>query len=80
MSEIKEQLRERLKNGHRQERDIGEITSRLQQQVNELVDRVTGIKQVKRQYLTLGLLIGMLVGIITGIILGALLNAITGKD
>ena len=80
MSEIKEQLRDRLKNGQRQERDLGEITNRLQHQVNELVERVTGIRQVKRQYLTMGLLIGLLIGMIVGIVIGSLLNAVTAKD
>jgi tetrahydromethanopterin S-methyltransferase subunit G len=61
----------------RTERDLGELTTRLQHQVNELVERVTGIRQVKRQYLTLGLSVGVLIGVVLGVLIGMLMHSVT---
>jgi tetrahydromethanopterin S-methyltransferase subunit G len=78
---VQDKLRERLKsNGSgRNERDLNDITQRLQHQVNELVERVTGIRQVKRQYFTLGLTVGAMAGLLIGLLVGTMNNA-TKKD
>lgn len=57
--------------------DINEITNRLQAQVNDLVERVTGMRQVKRQYLMIGLTIGMTIGMTLGVLVGILMHAVT---
>lgn len=57
-----------------------ELASRLQAQVNDLVERVTGMRQVKRQYLTLGLTVGVMVGLVLGVLIGMLMNAVTEES
>lgn len=57
--------------------DIGELTARLQSQVNDLLERVTGVREIKRQYLTLGLTVGVLVGLVLGVLIGMLMHAVT---
>jgi tetrahydromethanopterin S-methyltransferase subunit G len=75
---IREKLRDRTRSqSPRTERDLGELTTRLQHQVNELVERVTGIRQVKRQYLTLGLSVGVLIGVVLGVLIGMLMHSVT---
>lgn len=75
-------LRERLKSngGGRGERDLNDITQRLQHQVNELVERVTGIRQVKRQYFTLGLTVGVMAGMILGLLIGTMVSSMNESD
>lgn len=79
MAELPEKRRDRQRNGRNagSDRDLSELTTRLQHQVNELVERVTGIRQIKRQYLTIGLTIGVLVGIVVGIFIGMLMHTVT---
>jgi tetrahydromethanopterin S-methyltransferase subunit G len=72
-SRLKERL---LQTKAHSDRDINDITQRLQHQVNELVERVTGIRQIKRQYLALGLTAGLLVGMVLGILLGMLAQSV----
>jgi tetrahydromethanopterin S-methyltransferase subunit G len=67
VAERKETIRQRIGIA---DRDTNDIQSRLQHQINDLVERVTGIRQIKRQYLALGLSIGVLMGIVLGIIIG----------
>lgn len=77
MSEFQERIREQLKSSRNGDRDLSEITNRLQNQVNELVERVTGVRQVKRRYFMGGLTIGVLVGIMVGTFIGMLIHSVT---
>jgi len=75
-----ERIRERIRHvGTNGDRDLNDLTHRLQHQVNELVERVTGIRQVKRQYLTLGLTVGVLIGVVLGVLIGMLVQSV-GED
>jgi tetrahydromethanopterin S-methyltransferase subunit G len=79
---MQDRLRERIKtnsNG-RGERDLNDITQRLQHQVNELVERVTGMRQVKRQYFTLGLTVGVMAGMIVGLLIGTMVSNMTEQN
>lgn len=79
---VQDRLRDRLKanGGVRGERDLNDITQRLQNQVNELVERVTGIRQVKRQYFTLGLTVGVMAGLLFGLLVGIMVNSMNNED
>ncbi|MFZ4813057.1 MAG: hypothetical protein ACOYL5_00880 [Phototrophicaceae bacterium] len=77
MAETPPRTRDRSRQPNRPERELGEITTRLQHQVNELVERVTGVRQVRRQYLTIGLTVGILTGVVVGIFLGMVIHSLT---
>ena len=58
------------KQARRAEHEIDDLGDRIQHQVNELIDRVTGAREARRQSLSMGLSVGVLVGVIVGIAIG----------
>jgi len=64
-------LKSNAKNqANRAEHEIDDLGDLIQKQVTELVNRVTGVKEARRQYLSMGLSAGVLVGVIVGIAIG----------
>ncbi len=68
------------KQAQRAEHDIQDLTGRIQSQVNELVDRVTGVREARRQALTTGLAIGALLGVFIGVAIGIALNELNEQS
>ena len=71
MSNIKDSAK---KQARRAEDEMDDLGGRIQHQVNELIDRVTGAKEARRQYLSMGLSVGVLVGVIVGIAIGVAMH------
>lgn len=67
MPDVQDRVKKRY---NKAEDEVGDIGQRLQHQVNELIDRLTGVRKIRRQYLSMGLSAGVLVGVIVGIAIG----------
>jgi len=64
----------------RTEHDIHDLSTRLQHQVNELVERVTGVKEARKQALSLGLAMGVVAGIVMGVVIGIMIGELANDE
>ncbi len=75
-SELKKQVRRATS---RPDNDLREITTRFQQQVQDLVDRAAGVKEARREAFAAGILIGGAIGLLLGAIVGTRIAEQSGE-
>lgn len=71
MADIPQKVKKQINRG---DNDLQDLTGRIQNQVNELVERVTGVREARRQALSTGLAIGVIIGLLVGIAIGIALD------
>lgn len=60
---LRDRMRERFTPNGRGDREPNEMIGRLQSQINDLRERVTGVRKARRQAFIAGIILGFLVGL-----------------